>query len=400
MEYESGGREALLSFWLECDKGQGPILFPPDASQRALPPHLFRAYRRLWLSYESGTILLGQLLKKGWRKTPRLWRVILSAAYSELMWSDSSQYFAIVHSWVEIAKHKGNKVAVAVINGCLRSVCRQMESGTWSRAEVIPKNYRDAWVQSGGFLENMVNILDEQRRQFWFPEKLLDSPPVEGAEKMESGVLQGWRLPLGIFPESFINEHGGFFQNLSAAELCGEVVKDFKARGAKQMLDVCAAPGGKSWQMSRLGIQSVRYFDDNPKRLLEMEQSKIARLYPNVKKVSLKNLEELTFDSVLLDVPCSNSGVLSKCPEAIRHYWKAGDEFLEVQEQILLKGLSILKEGGRLYYSTCSIDPVENSMRVKEFARKFQLKVLAEKQWIPDGVGRHGDYLAMLDHGE
>lgn len=130
-----------------------------------------------------------------------------------------------------------------------------------------------------------------------------------------------------------------------------------------------------------------------------MEQSQMARQFSHVQKANAQILEE-GFEAVLLDVPCSNSGVLSKCPEAMRHYWKAGDNFLEVQEQALLKGLSLLKENGRLYYSTCSIDPVENSLRVREFSRKYHLKIASEKQWLPDHEGRHGAYLAMLFHGE
>jgi 16S rRNA (cytosine967-C5)-methyltransferase len=397
MEYESGGREALLSFWLECDKGEGPILFPPDATQRSLPPHLFRAYRRLWLSYEGGTVLLGQLLKKGWRKTPRLWRMILSAAYAELIWSEPTQYFAIVHSWVEIAKKKSNKVAVAVVNGSLRNVCRQLESGTWTFEKTLPQGLLEAWSKSGGDSKYLKTILDEQRRQFWFPQQIaLEQSPADGAEKVSFGNLWGWKLPLGIFPDRFLLEQGGFMQNLSAAELCHTVFEDFQQRGGRRFLDLCAAPGGKTWQLARLGVKELEYHDENPKRLQEMEQSKGANFFPQAKKAREQSFESANYDGVLLDVPCSNSGVLSKCPEAIRHYWKSGDDFLAVQEEALLKGISLLKPDGALYYSTCSIDPVENQLRIRKFGEKYDLKLVSEKIWLPDLVGRHGAYLAIL----
>lgn len=387
----SDPREALLCLWLKEDRGRGPILFPPDLSKRSIDTSLFPLYRRLWLSYESGIEVLGSLLKSGWSKTPRPWRMILSLAYAELMWAEEAAHdHGIVHSWVELAKKHSTKGAVGVINGSLRNLCRKIESGELSRRSesLLPDallsvlSHRD--LSFGLFLSH----LDGPRRTMWFADsREVDS---EGAVLDHGGV---W-LDLGVDPQLQMKDRGGFVQNDSAAQACLEAYRSITSSASGPVLDYCAAPGGKTRQLKRLGLERLKFFDGNPKRL-----KKMVRDFGEWGESHLASVEDLDlgeFAAVLLDVPCSNSGVLSKAPEAIRHYWKPGDEFLEIQEELLLKGLSLLREDGLLLYSTCSMDPVENEERVKSFVRKFELSLRWERHWLPDGEGRHGAYMACL----
>jgi hypothetical protein len=379
-------REKILSYWVSKDKGKGPILFPPDASDGSLPSELFKSYRRLWLSYEGATEVYSELLKKGWGKTPRLWRMVLSLAYSELLWAvDRKDDHGIVHSWVELVKEKSAEGAVSVVNGCLRSLCRMLESGVLKRADLLPKAFRSLFAEAQ--LTEVMTELDGPRRQFWFSEHVVGDGGV-GAECLD----------LGISPSEVISERGGFVQNISAAEACREIWLDFsKRKDGGLFLDYCAAPGGKSRQLMRLGLppEDLKFYDGNPKR-----RKKLLKSFGELGEELMANeddLEACDFSAVLIDVPCSNSGVLAKCPEAIKHYWEAGDGFASIQEELLLKGLSMLREGGRLYYSTCSIDPIENEKRVQAFCRDFEWRVVKERCWLPNSGGRHGAYLAMLE---
>jgi 16S rRNA (cytosine967-C5)-methyltransferase len=230
--------------------------------------------------------------------------------------------------------------------------------------------------------------LDGPRRQFWFSTEVDLSQLKEGSPKS----LDAKALPLGTVPSQYIRENGGFLQNLSAAEAVFKVSEHFRVQYPEgKILDYCAAPGGKTKQLKRLGIENMSFWDGNSERLARMTKDLGSWGAGHVLK---KNEEE--FDGILLDVPCSNSGVLSKCPEAVRHYWKPGDEFLSIQEEMLLTGLYMLSSRGTLYYSTCSVDPIENRNRVDDFCQKFECKCIGDHLWYPDAEGRHGAYLALI----
>jgi transcription termination factor NusB len=388
MQNSLGEREVLLKLWAKEDRGRGPILFPPDMTQKGVPKECFKLYRRLWLSYESATECFSALLSKGWGKTPRLWRMILSLAHAELMWNDDrSDDHGVVNSWVELAKTMSTKGSVPVINGCLRALCRKLEAGEILRTDVLSKSWL-AVAKGSRSAEEVMADLDAPRRQFWFAESK-EAPQIN---EKASLALSVQALSLGTVPAQYIRENGGFLQNLSAAEAMLMVREHFIAQSPNgKFLDYCAAPGGKTKQLLCLGIENLSFSDGNSERLDRMK----VELGSWGAEHALKKTDE-EFDGVLLDVPCSNSGVLTKCPEAIRHYWKPGDDFLEIQEEMLLKGLSLLAPQGTIYYSTCSLDPIENRGRVDAFCQKFECECVGDRTWFPDAEGRHGAYLAVI----
>ena len=163
------------------------------------------------------------------------------------------------------------------------------------------------------------------------------------------------------------------------------------------ILDFCAAPGGKSWQMSRLSKPNQRIFmyEHNAERRNMIEENPLFQLSPG-HLLDEVELDKRSFDAVLIDVPCSNSGVLSRSPEAIRHFWHERDSFREVQEGILQRVLGLIRPGGQLFYATCSIANRENSGRVIGFMHEKPLILLKEMQSWPKINGEQGAYLAML----
>lgn len=172
------------------------------------------------------------------------------------------------------------------------------------------------------------------------------------------------------------------------------------------VLDACAAPGGKAVQLAGLMKNEGRLIctDSNEKRL--------PRLLENLERCGVRNAEVEShdwtkpapeawhglFDAILLDVPCSNTGVLRRRVDARWRLQKVDVENLvKIQRKILEAALPCLKAGGRIVYSTCSIDPEENLDQVKKFEADHQGVELGEsRQLLPFKDECDGAFAAVL----
>ncbi len=147
-------------------------------------------------------------------------------------------------------------------------------------------------------------------------------------------------------------------------------------RGGDRVLDLCAAPGGKTQALARAaGSQGVVVAADRYGHRLRAMAAQLDRLgLSNVRLVQLDATESLPFDEkfdrILLDAPCSGTGTLARHPE-IR--WRLRPEqfaeFHALQVSMLRVALAQLALGGRLVYSTCSIEPEENEDVIAEILR-------------------------------
>ncbi|MDA1263991.1 MAG: hypothetical protein O2816_02795 [Planctomycetota bacterium] len=152
---------------------------------------------------------------------------------------------------------------------------------------------------------------------------------------------------------------------LRAAEL-------LEAQEGERVLDLCAAPGGKTVMLAHAGAQVVAV-DVNPTRLAPLEVN-LARvgLLERVKTLVSDGCaalaESALFDGVLVDAPCSNTGVLAARPGA---RWRFGpkqtEELCAIQRSLLEGACKHVRDGGRLVYSVCSIEPEEGPQQVKRF---------------------------------
>jgi 16S rRNA (cytosine967-C5)-methyltransferase len=174
----------------------------------------------------------------------------------------------------------------------------------------------------------------------------------------------------------------------------------------ERVLDACAAPGGKAFLIAAAmgGAKTLACTDSNEKRL--------PRLRDNLSRLHAADAELLvhdwlkpappawqeTFDAILLDVPCSNTGVIRRRVDV---RWRLQPDDLEnivsTQRRILENALPCLKPGGRLVYSTCSIEPEENALLIQSFLSAHpEFELVSSRESIPFREGADGAYAALL----
>lgn len=341
--------------------------------------------KRLWFAMEGFSKLFESYLKKGWTKTPETWRMILCLAGQEILWKPEEAP-KIINAWVERAPSS----AKPVINGCLRTWVR--EETNLSLVALLPEALLKDAQASGLSAEECGDWLREGRRVFVHLPK--GQTPSFKAVKMEWEGGEAWRLDTGESMDEVTKSLDGraFVQNLSAARVSHFVASHSEG----ELLDYCAAPGGKSWQFLALTQgREVEMWESNQKRRQQIKQADILKHSSRVRVAEERPQRQ--FANVLTDVPCSNSGVLPKSPEAIRHYWSSKDAFADIQMRILAEAFQLVEPGGKLFYSTCSISPRENQLRLKQFAEMAKFSWIAEKNMPPSGKeGLDGAYVACL----
>ncbi len=214
--------------------------------------------------------------------------------------------------------------------------------------------------------------------------------------------LTGYYKITGPPPGEWL-KHGFIYIQDPATRHCVELLAP--APG-EVILDACAAPGGKATMIAAKMENSGQLIctDNNEKRLPRLETN----LHHAGADIASTQAHDWTqpapsewhgmFDGILLDVPCSNTGVLRRRVDA---RWRLRAENITalttMQEQILTNALPCLKDGGRIVYSTCSIDPAENRKLIDQFlAQHRDWKLDAEHAAIPFKDHSDGAYAARI----
>lgn len=173
----------------------------------------------------------------------------------------------------------------------------------------------------------------------------------------------------------------------------------------EKILDACAAPGGKAFLIAAAlgGGAGLTCTDSNEKRLPRLEEN-LSRLHIQADEISVHDWRKPAperfhgaFDAILLDVPCSNTGVIRRRVDV---RWRLQpsdiDDLAVIQTEILNNALPCLKPGGRIVYSTCSIEDAENTDLVKAFAETHGLKLGKTVRILPTEHGTDGAFAAVL----
>jgi 16S rRNA (cytosine967-C5)-methyltransferase len=178
-------------------------------------------------------------------------------------------------------------------------------------------------------------------------------------------------------------------------------------RPGERVLDACAAPGGKTGYLAQLmGNRGEIVACDASQRRLDRLDENLRRLgVANLKMSRIDWIQDAlpfqpeSFDRILIDAPCSNTGVIRR---RIDVRWRlAPGEFKAMQEKqlaIVRKLAPLLKKGGRLVYSTCSIEPEENEEAAARMAAEFsELRFMASRQSFPHRDAMDGAYAAKFE---
>ena len=191
-----------------------------------------------------------------------------------------------------------------------------------------------------------------------------------------------------------------YIQNTTPALLIEKLSKKSMQK-PKKILDLCAAPGGKALVLFDLYPSANMYVNDLSSKRVDLLKANLLQKYKIPVTVFNQPAEEFVsdtkFDLIVLDVPCSNSGVLSKRHEA---RWRLNENALRdlqvLQTAILNNALNLLAPGGRLWYLTCSILKDENECLIKKFVEDRSLRLFYEYKILPDAAGNDGGFAASL----
>jgi len=174
----------------------------------------------------------------------------------------------------------------------------------------------------------------------------------------------------------------------------------------ERILDACAAPGGKAFLIAaaRGSAEGLLCTDSNEKRLPRLKEN-LDRLHCGDAEIATHDWTKpapehwhAAFDAILLDVPCSNTGVMRRRVDA-RWRLQPDDigQLAKLQRTIIENSLPCLKPGGRLVYSTCSIEPQENQQQVEHLlAAHPELKLTDTRQVLPHRDHFDGAFAALL----
>jgi 16S rRNA (cytosine967-C5)-methyltransferase len=381
----------VLLLWLK----DGSFIKESGLSPFAMELALGVCRRHLYLEYFVKTLT---------KKKPSLEaRVILEMGLFQMFFMDVPDYAAINAS-VELAKSANLGESTArLVNAVLRTARRQGEPALppqrvrrVSIENSVPEWLVRRWfdVYGGDHAETLAKATLERPTE-WIRVNLQKTSAPVLAEKLGitgSSILYdryievprdvGVKLLLAT-PE-FVQ--GLFsFQNPSAYE----VVKLLDLKPGLKVWDACAAPGGKTALMAEMDSSLEILASDSSVLRLEKMQDLMTRLgLTNIKtetidlaasnahiseRSDLKPQSEATsclFDRILLDVPCSNMGVIARRPESVyRMTPEAINEIAELQFQILENASTALAPDGRLVYATCSPDPAETTRVIARFLK-------------------------------
>jgi 16S rRNA (cytosine967-C5)-methyltransferase len=325
-------------------------------------------------------------------------RIALRLGAYQLLFLDRIPARAAVHESVELVKRARKRSAATLVNAILRKAAKEIFPGN-SPADAVagllpadlpladrigiqyshPSWIVERWLRIYGD-ERTRSLLQANNRVPVLSGYLLD--PQRREDATQSLQRAGCRIQPGrLLRDAWVLEGGN--PAASEAVRCGWVAIQDEASQAvahlvaadrgNTVLDLCAAPGGKTLLLARAaGPQGhVVAADLHANRVRAMRERLELASVRNVEMVVLDGAQPLSFerpfDRILVDVPCSGTGTLARHPE-IR--WKLHAEDLkdlhDRQSRLLRNALPHLAPDGRLVYSTCSLEPEENEFVVRE----------------------------------
>ena len=326
-------------------------------------------------------------------------RNLLRLTVCQLRFMDKVPSYAAVNEAVELARACGHARLAGFVNGVLRNIVRNPKKPRIGNDDLgilysFPKELLGELHVLGRDLEKFLKICQTPPPVTVFPNtakiSLEELARVFGGENIETEALDSCLIVKGTGDLSMLEsfKSGLFFVMDPGAY---HPVKALDMRPGETLVDLCAAPGGKSFAAACImkNQGEILAFDIHAHKI-KLIESGIKRLgFPIIKTsagdalVFDPKLEEKA-DAVLLDAPCSGLGTLRKHPE-IKYRFAKKDIKALAKKQILMLETAVryLKPGGRLVYSTCTITKEENIEVAKEFEKSCKINLLGATQIMP-----------------
>lgn len=384
-------------------------------------------------------------------------RDILRLGVYELVFAPKTAEYAIVNEAVKLARAIGSQKSGGFVNAVLRSVQRQIavrdgEAAPASLTHAVPRADGSVCVFVSAVLPDPSASPAEYLYTAWsLPQWLVRQwvreygPETAGAICRASNrqpSVYAWpdrrRISAETLAERLTAEgvqcrvwaERGAVQlsgagSLSDLESFNEglfYIQDPAAEGmaafldpasGDKLIDMCAAPGGKTLALA------LRMKDSGCILASDVSVKRLGRLENNIRRLNLSCVrcvpqEQLNtaaaalgdIDTVIVDVPCSNTGVLARRVEARRRLDRGLEKaVLELQQSLLGTAYRLLRRGGKLLYSTCSVLPEENEEQIRCFLRQYpDFTLIKQQKTLPiaenaDLFDHDGGYLALLVRG-
>lgn len=349
-------------------------------------------------------------------------RAIIRSAVYQLKYMDSVPDSAVCNEAVKLAAAKGFGGLKGFVNGVLRSIARNMDSIRYPSEDTpegmsvvysMPVWILKQWLEvysRDTVREMLKNFLEEKPTSIRCNlhqisrEDLMKKLAAEGvkAEKVPglpcALLISGYDY-LGVL-QSF---RDGDFQVQDISSML--VAERAEPQKGNFIIDVCAAPGGKALHMADIldGTGMVQARD--------ISEYKVGLIWDNIRRTGMKNIEAVRWDAtvpdenavekadiVVADLPCSGLGVLGRKSDLkYRMTPEAQQELAALQRQILSVVCRYVKPGGKLVYSTCTINRQENEDNAKWFLEEHpQFRKVSEEQILPGAKAGDGFYIALF----
>ena len=390
---------------------------------------------KIYLDY-----ILDKFIKKGAAKTKLQALIILRMGVYQILFMNSVPNYAAVNESVALARRFARGTD-GFINGVLRNFIRNMDSASEIDVKGQLEYLSIRYSCQLKLVEELVSMLGFEHAKVLL-EHAGHRPPLsirvnvakisvkELADRLRANgfEIEGSKLSDrvllvkgGALTEA--NEYKEGLFSIQSEESCA--IADFAdAKSTELVVDLCAAPGGKAAAMAEQMLKpstSTEPLTETEPGIasgkviaLELYEHRAALIEATARRLGLENIEvrcqdaveqidELVgkADLVLADVPCSGLGVIRRKPEMKYRDEFDFDELVEIQKGILETGSSYLKPGGRLIYSTCTINPRENELMVKDFLERHE-EFISEKEvkLSPFDNGYDGFYMNKLKKKE
>ncbi len=352
---------------------------------------------------------LDYIIEKNTKEIKKEWiRNLLRISIYQITFMDSDNK-GIVWEATELAKKKYGVPISKFINGTLRNYLRNKDlelkrlddEKNYEVLYSIPKWFYDTLEKQYGndnlkqaitslkkipYLSVRVNKLKYSEEEF---EEFLKEKDIQIIKKVDTVYY----VNSGLIINSEEFKTGKIIAQDASSYLAA---KNLGVMPNELVLDICAAPGGKT------AVLAENMENRGEIIAIDIHQHKIKLIETNMKKLGIDiikatvmdarnvNKQGRKFDKILVDVPCSGYGVIRKKPEILYSKNRESvEELAKLQLEILNSAADILKDGGELIYSTCTITDEENTNNIEKFLKERE-EFKVEKLYIPENVS--GDY--------